>query len=135
MSTQNHSPTDLTDRQWQRIAPLLPHPRQWEVGGGRPPCDRRSMVNGILYVNKTGCQWRMLPKDYGHWNTVFSTSTLFHLNLRVQPLELGASVVGGELPVDTDLCGVASLGPGSCLAAQRLDVSDAAVEALAGEDA
>lgn len=72
MSTRRHYPTDLTDRQWQRIAPLLPHPRQWKVGWGRPPCDRRLRVNGILYVNKTGCQWRMLPRDYGHWNTVFS---------------------------------------------------------------
>jgi putative transposase len=72
MSTQRHYPTDLTDRQWRRIAPLLPHRKPWEASGGRPPCNRQSMVNGILYVNKTGCQWRMLPKDYGHWNTVFS---------------------------------------------------------------
>lgn len=72
MSTQNHYPTDLTDRQWEIIAPLLPCAKQWEAGCGRPPCDRRSMVNGILYVTKTGCQWRMLPKEYGHWNTVFS---------------------------------------------------------------
>lgn len=29
------------------------------------------MINGILFVNKTGCQWRMLPPDFGHWNTVY----------------------------------------------------------------
>jgi putative transposase len=72
MSTRRDYPTDLTDRQWQLIAPWFPTPKQWEAGRGRPPCDRRLMVNGILSVNKTGCQWRMLPKDYGCWNTVFS---------------------------------------------------------------
>ena len=63
--------TDLTDEQWEVLHPLLPA-RQWRPGGpGRPPCDRRRVVNGILYVNKTGCQWRMLPKDFGHWETVY----------------------------------------------------------------
>lgn len=32
---------------------------------------RRRVVNAILFVNKTGCQWRMLPQTYGHWNTVY----------------------------------------------------------------
>ena len=63
--------TDLTDEQWEVLHPLLPV-RQWHPGGpGRPPCDRRRVINGILYVNKTGCQWRMLPKDFGHWETVY----------------------------------------------------------------
>ena len=44
--------TDLTDEQWEVLHPLLPA-RQWRPGGpGRPPCDRRRVVNGILYVNK-----------------------------------------------------------------------------------
>lgn len=71
MSTRRHYPTDLTEAQWQRIAPLLPTPKKRLGGPGRSPCDRRVIVNGILYMNKTGCQWPMLPKDYGHWNTVF----------------------------------------------------------------
>src|ERR687883_51365 len=63
--------TDLTDEQWEVLSPLLPAP-QWHPGGpGRPPCDRRRVINGILYVNKTGCQWRMLPKDFGPWETVY----------------------------------------------------------------
>ena len=63
--------TDLTDEQWEVLQPLLPV-RQWRPGGpGRPPCDRRRVLNGILYVNKTGCQWRMLPKDFGPWETVY----------------------------------------------------------------
>ena len=63
--------TDLTDEQWEVLHPLLPV-RQWHPGGpGRPPRDRRRVINGIVYVNKTGCQWRMLPKDFGHWETVY----------------------------------------------------------------
>src|SRR5881227_2977403 len=71
MSTGGHYPTDVTDAQWAVLHPLLPAP-QWRPGGpGRPPCDRRRVINGIVYVNKTGCQWRMLPKDFGHWETVY----------------------------------------------------------------
>jgi putative transposase len=40
-------------------------------GPGRPLKDRRQVINGILYVTKTGCQWRMLPKEFGCWNTVY----------------------------------------------------------------
>jgi putative transposase len=62
--------TDLTDERWELLQPLLPE-RTWRPGGpGRPPCDRRRIVNGILYVNKTGCQWRLVPKDFGHWSTL-----------------------------------------------------------------
>lgn len=46
---------DLTDAQWQPIEPLLPAPC-WRLDGpGRPPRDRRQIVNGLLYLNKTGC--------------------------------------------------------------------------------
>ncbi|ADE16842.1 transposase IS4 family protein [Nitrosococcus halophilus Nc 4] len=71
MSTDRYYPTDLTEEQWQVIAPLLPQPKKREGGPGRPPCHPRWIVNGILYVNKTGCQWRMVPKEYGCWNTIF----------------------------------------------------------------
>lgn len=40
-------------------------------GPGRPPYELRPVLNGILYLNKAGCQWRMLPRDFGHWNTVY----------------------------------------------------------------
>ena len=63
--------TDLTDAQWQRIEPLLPTPR-WQPGGpGRPPRDRRQMVNGLLYLTKTGCPWALLPGCFGPWKTVY----------------------------------------------------------------
>ena len=63
--------TDRTDAQWQRIEPLLPVPR-WRPGGpGRPPQDRRPIVNGLLYLNKTGCPWALLPGCFGRWKTVY----------------------------------------------------------------
>ena len=71
MSTAYDYPTDVTDAQWELLQPLLPE-RPWRPGGpGRPPCDVRRMLNGILYLNKTGCQWRLIPKEFGHWSTIY----------------------------------------------------------------
>ena len=68
---QGHYPTDLTEGQWQRIEPLLPAPKSGPGKPGRPSGDRRQIVNGIVYVVKSGCQWRMLPHEYGCWQTVY----------------------------------------------------------------
>lgn len=59
--------SDLTNRQWQLIRQLLPPPAQ----RGRKPINRRQIVNAILYVVRTGCQWRLLPKDFPNWSTVY----------------------------------------------------------------
>lgn len=58
---------DLTDEQWERLRPLLPpqKPRR-----GRPPKDHRQIVNGLLWLNRTGAPWRDLPERYGPWQTV-----------------------------------------------------------------
>lgn len=64
-------PTDLTDEQWMLIERHLPPSESGTRRGGRPPADRRRIVNGLLYVARTGCQWRMLPKEYGPWPTVY----------------------------------------------------------------
>jgi len=61
-------PSDLTDEQWQLIRPLLPPPSR--VGRPREVC-RRQVVNAILYVNRTGCQWRQLPREFPKWRTVY----------------------------------------------------------------
>lgn len=61
-------PTDMTDVQWQAIARLIPAAKE----GGRPrEVDMRSLVNGIFYLVRTGCAWRMLPKEYPPWQTVY----------------------------------------------------------------
>src|SRR5664279_6658142 len=61
---------DLTDEEWELIADLIP---TYSGNGrmGRPTkWDKRDIVNAILYVAATGCQWRALPPNYPHWNTV-----------------------------------------------------------------
>ena len=63
-------PSDLTDAQWERIAPyVLP---QYNPDGGRPPTiSRREIVNGCLYVLSTGCSWRALPHDLPDYRIVW----------------------------------------------------------------
>ena len=63
--------TDVTDAQWQQIQPLLPPSRWWPNSPGRPPRDRRQIVNGLLYLTKTGCTWALLPVCFGPWKTVY----------------------------------------------------------------
>ncbi len=63
-----HYPSDLSDVQWQLLEPLLPARCRF----GRKPICRRRILNAILYVNRTGCQWRALPKDFPHWKTVYN---------------------------------------------------------------
>lgn len=53
-------PSDVSDEEWAEIAPLIPPARR---GGRRRSVDVRAVLNGILYVLETGCQWRHLPKD------------------------------------------------------------------------
>lgn len=64
-------PTDLTESQLAIVLPLLPKPKSQPGKQGRPPRDLQTVVNGIFYVNKTGCQWRMLPKTFGPWSTIY----------------------------------------------------------------
>ena len=60
-------PTDMTDAQWALVQPLIPPSH-----GGRPrTIDLRRVVNGIFYRNKAGCQWRLLPRDFGPWENVY----------------------------------------------------------------
>jgi putative transposase len=58
-------PSDLTDREWALIAPLFADYATLTV-------DLREIVNACLYLQKTGCQWRFLPKEFGPWQTVRS---------------------------------------------------------------
>ena len=68
MSRQQRYPSDLTNEQWALLEPLLPVPRT----GGRPEKHpRRSVVDGVLYVVRTGCAWRYLPADFPPWQTVY----------------------------------------------------------------
>jgi len=69
---QTRYPSDLTDEQYALIEPLLPAAKSDAIQGGRPrEVDLRQIINGILYTNRTGCQWRLLPRDFGPWSTVY----------------------------------------------------------------
>jgi transposase len=60
---------ELTHRQWERLQPLLP-PQKPHTG--RPATDHRRILNGILWLLRTGAPWRDLPERYGPWRTVAS---------------------------------------------------------------
>lgn len=69
-------PSDLTDAQWEELAPLIPPAKP----GGHPrTVDMREIINGIpsassgqaLYVLRSGCTWRMIPHDLPPWSTVW----------------------------------------------------------------
>jgi len=57
--------TELTDNQWETIQKHLPKPAQT----GRPRCDDRTTINGIIYVLICGCRWSEMPKRYGDDST------------------------------------------------------------------
>lgn len=60
-------PSDLTNAQWDVIAPLLPK----QTGRGKPATlDKRHILNGLLYLLRTGCGWRYLPSDLPKWGAV-----------------------------------------------------------------
>lgn len=65
-------PTDLTDEEWNQIETLVPAPKSGKGKRGRPvELDRRSLVDAIFYVVRAGCAWRLLPTDFGPWQTVY----------------------------------------------------------------
>ena len=61
-------PSDMSDEQWVLIEPKLPVPK----GFDRPrEVDMREIINAIFYVQRTGCQWEMLPHDFPPYQTVY----------------------------------------------------------------
>jgi putative transposase len=60
--------SDLTDAEWDLVAPLIPPAKH---GGTKRTVDMREIVNGIMYILTTGCQWRAIPKDLPPRSTLF----------------------------------------------------------------
>jgi putative transposase len=67
MSNQLY-PSDLTDREWQYIKPLIPPAKS---GGRSRATDMRLTLNAIFYLTRAGCAWRYLPREYPPWPTVY----------------------------------------------------------------
>ena len=62
-------PSDLTDEQWSLLRPLIPPAAE----NCRPrKTDLREVANAIFYLNRSGCPWRMLPRDFPPWRTVYN---------------------------------------------------------------
>lgn len=61
---------ELTKEQWNRIKPLLPPERTGKRG--QPRKDDRTMLNGMLWIVRSGAQWRELPEAYGPWQSVYA---------------------------------------------------------------
>jgi transposase len=70
-------PSDMTDEEWGYVAPLIPPAKQ---GGRKREVDVREVLNGIMYVLSTGCQWAYLPKDLPPSSTVYYYFDLFTYN-------------------------------------------------------
>src|SRR3954467_6008142 len=60
-------PSDLTDEEWSNVAPFIPPAKR---GGNKRTVNVREVVNGLMYILSTGCQWRAIPKDLGPRSTV-----------------------------------------------------------------
>ena len=68
-------PSDLTDAEWAHIEPLIP---PGKPGGGKRRVGIREVVNGVMYILSTGCQWRYLPKDLPPRSTVHDYFSLWN---------------------------------------------------------
>ena len=61
-------PSDLTDEEWSLVEPLIP---LGKPGGGKRTVNMREVMNGLMYILSTGCQWRAIPKDLPPKSTVY----------------------------------------------------------------
>jgi transposase len=90
----------LTDAQWESIADVFPPP----AATGRPPSNRRNVVDGILWIMRTGSPWRDLPEEYGPWSTVWdlfdkwnSDGTLDDILCRLRAMKIDAGEIDQDL--------------------------------------
>lgn len=90
----------LTDEQWDCIADIFPPPAKT----GRPPSDRRMIVDGILWIMRTGSPWRDLPDEFGPWGTVWdlfdvwnADGTLDEILSRLRTMYVDAGEIDEEL--------------------------------------
>jgi len=68
MASRKAYPSDLTDAEWEILEPLIPAIAEDATNVVR---ERRKIVNGILYVLRSGCPWRLMPHDLPAWGTIY----------------------------------------------------------------
>jgi putative transposase len=100
-------PTDLTDEQWIILEPLLPAEREGRLGRPRE-VDLREVVNTILYLNRSGCQWDMLPHDLLPKSTAYDYFTRWRDDgtwpKLIDVLRTGVRVAAGRAPTPSAAC-------------------------------
>lgn len=86
----------MNDQQWQRIRPMIPDGKP----GGRPPIDRRNILDGIFWILRTGAPWRDMPDEFGAWQSVWRLFDQWNgdgtLDRILQKLQ-------GEIPINSEL--------------------------------
>ena len=86
----------LTDGQWNLIVDVIPKPKRT----GRPPRDRRQVVDGILWILRTGSPWRDLPDAFGPWATVWDLFDTWNHDGTLQAI---LDRLRGQVEIDEEL--------------------------------
>ena len=86
----------LTDEQWELISDLFGAPKRT----GRPPRDRRTIVDGILWILRTGSPWRDLPAGFGPWATVWDLFDTWNHDGTLQAI---LDRLRGQVEIDEEL--------------------------------
>src|SRR5215470_14355273 len=112
MSQQDRSrkkyPSDLTDEQWAIVEPLIPPPKSSPRGGHPRTVDMREVLNTLFYLNRSGCQWDMLPHDLLPKSTVYDYFAQWRddgtWTTMVQALRERTRVAAGREPTPSAAC-------------------------------
>ncbi len=110
-------PTNLDDAQWEIIAPLIPPGKPVGISRTTP---MRAVVNALLYHARSGCSWRMLPRDFPHWRTVYGYHRQWQLDGTWQNIRQALrdstrrSAEAFVLSGDDDRADTEGISPASC---------------------
>jgi putative transposase len=101
-------PSDLTDDQWALLEPMIPPPKQSKRGGRPRKVDMREVLNTIFYLNRSGCQWDMLPHDLLPKSTVYDYFAQWRddgtWEKLIQALREQTRVQAGREPTPSAIC-------------------------------
>ena len=127
-------PSDLTDEEWSLVEPLIPPAKR---GGRKREVVVREVVNGVMYVLSTGCQWRYIPKDLPPKSTVHDCLSRWNYDGTIEKIHYAlyvhcreaigreasptACVIDSQSVKSAENGGPASIRPGMMRARVRLD--------------